>query len=100
MRQIDKKQLTELKRSFTPTQKTLCKKFEQYGGTFMFERDGDKFRITFGATGVYTDFMFKKQKYNTGRLHKGSQVRTMDKWNKFNHEEYKVLKTIDNPGIQ
>ena len=40
MRLLDKKELLELKRNhFSSTQKTLCKKFEQTGGSFTFKVD-------------------------------------------------------------
>ena len=43
----------------------------------------------------YTDFVESKHSHNTGTLHKGNNSRNMDKWNKFNHEEYKTHKNID-----
>ena len=44
MRLLDKKELLELKRNyFSPIQKTLCKKFEQTGGSFTFKVDDNKF---------------------------------------------------------
>ena len=34
-------------------------------------------------------------KYNSGKMHKGNNVRSIDKAHKFNHNEYKVHKQID-----
>ena len=96
MRELDKKELIELKRKyFTPAQKTLCKKFEQCGGEFIFNINEKKYILRYKSSKAYTNYIESKQKYNTGILHKGNQVRNMDKYHKFNHEEYKLHKKID-----
>jgi|TARA_B100001094_G_scaffold253785_1_gene252326 hypothetical protein len=96
MRLLDKKELLELKRNyFSSTQKTLCKKFEQTGGSFTFKVDDSKFVFKHDGSKAYTDFEESKLKYNSGIMHKGNNVRSMDKHHKFNHNEYKVHKSID-----
>ena len=96
MRQLDKKELLELKRNyFSDNQKTLCKKFEQYGGDIKFKVDEETFVLSYKPTGAYTNYVESKMKYNSGTMHKGNNVRSMDKFNKFNHNEYKVHKSID-----
>ena len=96
MRPLDKKELLELKRNyFNPVQKTLCKKFEQTSGQFDFIVNGKKYLFKHDGSKAYTDFEESKLKYNSGTMHKGNNVRSMDKHHKFNHNEYKVHKSID-----
>tara|TARA_Y100000389_G_C16982350_1_gene280929 strand:- start:113 stop:415 length:303 start_codon:yes stop_codon:yes gene_type:complete len=96
MRPLDKKELLELKRNyFTPAQKTLCKKFEQNSGQFDFIVNGKKYLFKHDGSKAHTDFEESKLKYNSGTMHKGNNVRSMDKHHKFNHNEYKVHKSID-----
>jgi hypothetical protein len=97
MRQLTKKELLELKRNyFTPTQKTLCKKFEQTGGQFTFKVINDvKFMFRHDGSKAYTDFEESKLRYNSGFLHKGNNVRKMDRYHKFNHNEYHMIKNLD-----
>ena len=94
---ISQKELLNLKRNyFTPPQKTLCKKFEQTSGQFDFIVNGKKYLFKHDGSKAYTNFTESKMKYNSGIMHKGNNVRSMDKHHKFNHSEYKIQKQIDN----
>ena len=51
MNKLEQKQLLFLKKNyFTSAQKTLCKKFEQYGGEFTFKVENEPFKIIFKLT--------------------------------------------------
>ena len=94
--EIDKKTLLYLKiNHFTPKQKTLCKKFEQKSGQFYFIVEDKKYLFKHDGSKAYSNFIESNLKYNTGIMHKGNNVRSMDKHHKFNHTEYKTHKQID-----
>jgi hypothetical protein len=62
MNKLEKNQLLFLKKNyFTANQKTLCKKMEQYGGTFNFEIDNQTFKISFEQSKAYTNFIFESK---------------------------------------
>ena len=97
MKKLTKLEIREIKRLYLqkPTQKTLCKKCEQYGGNVTFQVEGKNYTLSYRPTGAYTNFIDFKMKYNSGIMHKGNNVRSMDKHHKFNHNEYKLHKKID-----
>jgi hypothetical protein len=96
MNKLEKKQLLFLKKNiFTPKQKTLCKKCEQYGGTFSFMVDNQKYKLSYKQSKAYTDFLFESIKNNTGTMHKGNNVRTQDKYGKINYTELNLINRID-----
>ena len=96
MNKLEKKQLLFLKNNiFTPEQKTLCKKFEQYGGVFSFKVDNKKYKISYKQSKAYTNFLFESTKNNTGIMHKGNNVRIQDKYGKVNHTENNLIRQID-----
>lgn len=96
MNKLEQKQLLFLKKNyFTPVQKTLCKKFEQYGGTFSFIVDDQKYKLSYKQSKAYTDFLFESIKNNTGTMHKGNNVRVQDKYGKINHAENNLINKID-----
>ena len=96
MNKLEKNQLLFLKKNyFTSNQKTLCKKMEQYGGTFNFEIDNQTFKIKFEQSKAYTNFIFESLKNNTGTMHKGNNVRVQDKYNKINYTEDNLLNKLD-----
>ena len=57
--------------------------------------DGNLYTLRYTATGAYTNYIEFGEHYNTGFMHKGNNVRSMDKHHKFNHTEYKLHKQID-----
>ena len=60
MNKLEQKQLLFLKKNyFTSVQKTLCKKFEQYGGEFTFKVENEPFKIIFKQSKAYTNFLFE-----------------------------------------
>ena len=97
MRKLSKLEIREIKKKYLqlPNQKTLCKKCEQYGGDIKFQVEDKTYILSYKPTGVYTDYVEIKLKYNSGIMHKGNNVRNMDKFHKFNHNEYKTHKNID-----
>tara|TARA_Y100000389_G_C17098867_1_gene334892 strand:- start:259 stop:558 length:300 start_codon:yes stop_codon:yes gene_type:complete len=96
MNKLEQKQLQFLKKNhFTPEQKTYCKKFEQYGGNFSFKVNNKKYKLIYKQSKAYTNFIFESQKYNTGIMHKGNNVRIQDKYGKVNHAENNLIKQID-----
>ena len=96
MNLLNQKQLLFLKKNyFSSKQKTLCKKLEQYGGTFSFIVDNQKYKLSYNQSKAYTDFLFESTKNNTGIMHKGNNVRIQDKYNKINHTENNLIKRID-----
>ena len=96
MNKLDQKQLLFLKKNyFTSKQKTLCKKFEQTGGTFSFIIDGQKYKLSYKQSKAYTDFLFESTKNNTGIMHKGNNVRIQDRYGKVNYTENNLIKKID-----
>lgn len=96
MNKLEQKQLSFLKKNyFTPVQKTLCKKFEQYGGTFSFIVDDQKYKLSYKQSKAYTDFLFESIKNNTGTMHKGNNVRVQDKYGKINYAENNLINKID-----
>ncbi len=96
MNKLEQKQLLFLKKNyFTPAQKTLCKKFEQYGGTFSFIVDDQKYKLSYKQSKAYTDFLFESIKNNTGTMHKGNNVRVQDKYGKINYAENNLINKID-----
>ena len=96
MNKLEQKELLFLKKNhFTPAQKTLCKKFEQYGGTFSFEVNNKKYKLSYNQSKAYTDFLFESIKNNTGTMHKGNKTRVQDSYNKINYNELNLHKKID-----
>ena len=97
MRKLSKLEVREIKKRYLqrPAQKTYCKKCEQYGGDIKFKVDGETFVLSYKPTGAYTNYVEFKMKYNSGKMHKGNNVRSVDKAHKFNHNEYKIHKQID-----
>lgn len=88
---IKKNLLTEKQRK-----SRAIKQFEQTGGNITFKGlDGNLYTLKYTATGAYTNYIEFGEHYNTGFMHKGNNVRNMDKQNKFNHTEYKLHKQID-----
>ena len=88
---ISKLELRVMKRSFTPANKTRCKKLEQQGGNMNIVYEGKDYTLVYDkAREVIT-----LNANNTGIMHKGNNVRSMDKWNKINYEENKVIDQID-----
>jgi|TARA_A100001015_G_scaffold14356_1_gene16782 hypothetical protein len=75
--------------------KTRIKKLEQQGGKISFNVNEKEYILEYTATGVYTNYIEFREHYNTGFMHKGNNVRSMDKHHKFNHTEYKLHKQID-----
>ena len=62
MNKLEQKQLLFLKKNyFTSAQKTLCKKFEQYGGEFTFKVENEPFKIIFKQSKAYTNFLFESK---------------------------------------
>jgi hypothetical protein len=97
MQKLEQNQLLFLKKNyFTSKQKTLCKKFEQYGGSFTFVINEQKYKLVYKQSKAYTDFIFDSIKNNTGTMHKGNNVRIQDKYNKVNYAEDNIIKKIDN----
>jgi hypothetical protein len=98
MIKLNKEQVKYIKKQYLtkPSQKTYCKKFEQYGGNITFLVEGVKYVLSYNATGAYTDYIEFGETYNSGIMHKGNNVRSMDKHHKFNHSEYKLHNKIDN----
>ena len=96
MNKLEQKQLLFLKKNyFTSAQKTLCKKFEQYGGEFTFKVENKPFKIIFKQSKAYTNFLFESIKNNTGVMHKGNNVRVQDKYGKINYKEENTIKQLD-----
>ena len=96
MNKLEKNQLLFLKKNiFTPKQKTLCKKFEQYGGTFSFMVDDQKYKLSYKQSKAYTNFLFESIKNNTGTMHKGNNVRIQDKYGKTNNTELNLINKLD-----
>jgi len=96
MNKLEQKQLLFLKKNyFTSVQKTLCKKFEQYGGEFNFKVENKPFKIIFKQSKAYTNFLFESIKNNTGIMHKGNNVRVQDKYGKINYTELNLHNRID-----
>jgi hypothetical protein len=96
MLQLNQKQLLYLKKNyFNLNQKTLCKKFEQYGGEFTFTVDNQKYKLSYNQSKAYTDFLFESIKNNTGIMHKGNNIRVQDKYGKINHTENNLIRKID-----
>ena len=88
---IKKNLLTEKQRK-----SRAIKQFEQTGGNITFKGlDGNLYTLKYTATGAYTNYIEFGEHYNTGFMHKGNNVRSMDKHHKFNHTEYKLHKQID-----
>ena len=96
MNKLEQKQFLFLKKNyFTSKQKTLCKKFEQYGGTFSFIVDNQEYKLSYKQSKAYTDFLFESTKNNTGIMHKGNNIRVQDKYGKINHTENNLINKID-----
>tara|TARA_Y100000361_G_scaffold35371_1_gene29804 strand:+ start:648 stop:845 length:198 start_codon:yes stop_codon:yes gene_type:complete len=64
MRVLDKQELRELKRSFNPVQKTLCKKFEQTGGSMKVIIDDIEYKLSFNSTKVYLEHISNRPHKN------------------------------------
>ena len=61
MELLDQKQLLFLKKNyFTSKQKTLCKKFEQYGGEFTFIVDDIKYKLAYNQSKAYSNFILNQ----------------------------------------
>tara|TARA_Y100001938_G_scaffold119352_1_gene165269 strand:- start:266 stop:571 length:306 start_codon:yes stop_codon:yes gene_type:complete len=90
-------QLRYLKRNhFSATQKTLCKKFEQKGGSFNFFINGVEFRLKYKASKAYTNYIFRQLKHNdVGVMNRGGGPLLQDRYGKVNYEEDKIARKID-----
>ena len=90
-------QLRYLKRNhFSAKQKTLCKKFEQKGGSFNFFINGVEFRLKYKASKAYTNYVFSKLKHNdVGVMNRGGGPLLQDRYGKVNYEESKIIRKID-----
>ena len=98
MNSLDQKQWLFLKRNiFTASQKTLCKKFEQYGGSFTFIIDDKKYKIKYESSKAYTDYIFDQDymKHRHGSMHRGAGPLLQDKYGKVNHQENNMIKKLD-----
>ena len=96
MNKINQKQLLFLKKNYLNShQKTLCKKFEQYGGEFSFKVNNKNYKLIYRQSKAYTNYLFESQKNNTGIMHKGNNVRIQDKYGKVNYTEENLIKKID-----
>ena len=98
MNQLDQKQLLYLKKNhFTANQKTLCKKFEQYGGTFTFKVDDEKYKLTYDQSKAYTNFIFNQDhmKHRGGIMNRGAGPLRQDKYNKINYTEENLIHQLD-----
>ena len=94
MNLLNQKQLLFLKKNyFSSKQKTLCKKFEQYGGEFTFQIDSKSYKLVYKSSKAYTNFNFEK--YNTGIMHKGNKTRVQDFYGKINYTELNLHNKID-----
>ena len=61
MNLLNQEQLLYLKKNhFSAKQKTLCKKFEQYGGCFNFKINEINFQLCYKQSKAYTDYVFSK----------------------------------------
>ena len=58
MRPLEGKELKYFKKNyFTEAQKTLCKRFEQVGGSFTFRVDGEPYKYKHDGSKAYTDYI-------------------------------------------
>tara|TARA_B100000963_G_scaffold252286_1_gene221029 strand:- start:5396 stop:5701 length:306 start_codon:yes stop_codon:yes gene_type:complete len=96
---LDKNQVKFIKKNLLTEEQRksrVIKQFEQTGGNVTFKGlDGNLYTLRYTATGAYTNYIEFGEHYNTGFMHKGNNVRSMDKHHKFNHTEYKLHKQID-----
>ena len=97
MQSLNQKQLLYLKKNyFSPTQKTLCKKFEQTGGNFTFKVNNKSYILSYKSSKAFTDFISEELlKHNTGTMHKGNKTRVQDSYGKINYNELNLHKKID-----
>ncbi len=96
MKVLNQKELLYLKKNyFTPTQKTLCKKFEQTSGQFTFPAGNPIYKFQHDGSKAYSDYVFTQQSQNTGFMHKGNNVRKQDSYGKVNYTEKNIIKKID-----
>ena len=97
MNLLNQEQLLYLKKNhFSKGQKTLCKKFEQYGGCFNFKINDVKFQLCYKQSKAYTDYVFSKLKHrDVGIMNRGSGPLIQDKYNKINHQENITINKLD-----
>jgi len=98
MNLLNQEQLLYLKKNhFSAKQKTLCKKFEQYGGCFNFKINDVKFQLCYKQSKAYTDYVFSKLKHrDVGIMNRGSGPLKQDKYGKNNYTENELIKKLDN----
>jgi hypothetical protein len=98
MNTLNQKQLLFLKNNiFSAKQKTLCKKFEQYGGSFTFKIDDKPYKLVYQSSKAYTDYIFDQDymKHRHGSMHRGAGPLLQDKYGKVNHQENNMIKKLD-----
>ena len=97
MNLLNQEQLLYLKKNhFSAKQKTLCKKFEQYGGCFNFKINEINFQLCYKASKAYTDYVFSKLKHrDVGVMNRGAGPLVQDKYGKINYKEENTIKKLD-----
>ena len=96
MKILNQEQLLYLKKNhFSAKQKTLCKKFEQYGGCFSFKINEINFQLCYKQSKAYTDYVFSKLKHRDGIMNRGAGPLIQDKYGKINHKENNVINQLD-----
>ena len=97
MRPLEGEELTFFKNNYlTKAQKTLCKRFEQKGGSFTFRVNGEPYKYKHDGSKAYTDYIENKKVTHKVGVMGRTTPHAIDKVNKFNHEEYKIHKKIVN----
>ena len=97
MNLLNQEQLLYLKKNhFSAKQKTLCKKFEQYGGNFDFIINDVKFKLCYKQSKAYTVYVFSKLKHrDVGVMNRGAGPLVQDKYGKINYKEENTIKQLD-----
>ena len=98
MELLDQKQLLFLKKNyFTSKQKTLCKKFEQYGGEFTFIVDDIKYKLAYNQSKAYSNFVLNQDymKHRGGIMNRGAGPLVQDKYGKINYTEENIINQLD-----
>jgi len=62
MKTLTKLELREIKRGFNAHQRTLCKKFEQYGGSMRIILEDKDYKLTFKSTSAYLEYIDKRNR--------------------------------------
>ena len=97
MNLLDQKQLLYLKNNhFSKGQKTLCKKFEQYGGNVNFTIDNKKYQLCYKQSKAYTDYVFDNLLTLTNKMSRGQGPLKQDKYGKNNYAENELIRKLDN----